>query len=69
MGCADGKTGADRLVQIFADLEFEIPKAIEEQFTELKASVNPVRLKNHPIALDEETIDMLYRRILNGAKK
>ena len=31
---------------------------------ELKRSVNPVRLKNHPIALDEDTIDMLYHEIL-----
>ena len=68
MGCADGKIGAERLVQIFEGLGFEIPKATEEQFIELKTSVNLVRLKNHPVALDEETIDMLYRRILKGAK-
>ena len=31
---------------------------------ELKAGVNPVRLKNHPVALDEAAIDRLYHEIL-----
>ena len=35
-------------------------------FELLKTSVNPVRLKNHPIALDENTIDTIYHMILNG---
>lgn len=30
----------------------------------LKMSVNPVRLKNHPMKLDESSIDYLYHRIL-----
>ena len=69
MGCEDGRAGATRLVEIFEKLELEVPAATEVQFDELKTSVNPVRLKNHPIALDVKTIDMIYRRILNGAKK
>lgn len=68
MGCVDAKAGAEKLVKIFEKLEFEVPAAKDEQFEELKSSVNPVRLKNHPIALDEVTIDMLYHIILNGAK-
>ena len=36
----------------------------EEQYAELKTSVNPVRLKNHPIQLTVDTIDMLYHEIL-----
>lgn len=68
MGCVDAKAGAGRLAEIFEKLELEVPTATEGQFMELKTSVNPVRLKNHPIALDVETIDMLYHRILNGAK-
>ena len=69
MGCIDGHSGAETLIDIFAKLELEIPSATELQFEELKKSVNPVRLKNHPIALEEETIDMLYHKILNGAEK
>jgi len=68
MGCAGAKAGAEKLVEIFNGLELEVPTATEAQFEELKTSVNPVRLKNHPIALDVETIDMLYHRILNGAE-
>lgn len=68
MGCKDAKSGAEKLIETFEKIEFEIPAATEDQFEELKTSVNPVRLKNHPIILDMETVDMLYRKILNGAK-
>lgn len=64
MGCEDAKTGALKLSEIFDKLELSIPEATEAQYKELKTSVNPVRLKNHPIGLDEETIDRLYREIL-----
>ncbi len=64
MGCADGASGAARLAEIFDKLELEVPTATAEQYEELKTSVNPVRLKNHPIALDEDTIDFLYHEIL-----
>ena len=66
MGCDDAEAGAKKLGEIFNRLSLEVPTATKSQFDELKTSVNPVRLKNHPIALDIETIDMLYRRILNG---
>lgn len=69
LGCADAKSGAEKLKQIFEKLELEVPTATKEQFAELKSSVNPVRLKNHPIALDECTIDSLYHNILNGELK
>lgn len=65
MGCDDAKTGAARLVEIVNQLELEVPTATAEQFEILKTSVNPVRLKNHPIALDVDTIDALYHKILN----
>lgn len=66
MGCVDAKAGAKRLKSIFDSLGFEVPTATAEQFDILKNSVNPVRLKNHPIALDVDTIDTLYHNILNG---
>ena len=56
--------GTEGLQSIFEKLELSIPKASEEQFEDLKTSVNPVRLKNHPIELDEETINYLYHQIL-----
>lgn len=64
LGCEDAQTGAAKLEEIFNMLGLSIPEATIEQFEELKKSVNPVRLKNHPIALDEDTIDYLYHIIL-----
>ena len=64
MGCKDSKAGAEKLKIIFEKLELEIPAATEAQFEEMKTSVNPVRLKNHPIELTVETIDTLYHDIL-----
>ncbi len=66
MGCEDAREGAEKLRGIFDSLGLEIPTATAEQFEILKNSVNPVRLKNHPIALDVDTIDALYHNILNG---
>ena len=64
LGCADAEQGAEKLNRIVESLEFEIPAATEEQFELLKDSVNPVRLKNHPVALDSAAIDCLYHRLL-----
>ena len=64
MGCPDAKTGAEKLESLFKKLDFSIPEATVEQYDVLKKSVNPVRLKNHPILLTEDTIDLLYHRIL-----
>ena len=64
MGCADAQAGAEKLAEIFNQLELDVPEATEEQYEELKTSVNPVRLKNHPIQLTEDTIDMLYHELL-----
>ncbi len=64
MGCVDARTGAKKLQEIFLSLGLEVPEASDEQFCELTVSVNPVRLKNHPIALDEATINELYHEIL-----
>ena len=66
LGGTDAKTGAEIFAAIFEELQLYVPTASENQFKELKVSVNTTRLKNHPIALDEETIDMLYHQILRG---
>lgn len=66
MGCEDAKAGAEKLQCIFNSLDLDVPTATDEQFEILKNSVNLVRLKNHPIALDVDTIDTLYHEILNG---
>ncbi len=69
LGCKTLKQCSEKLEKIFKMLELNVPIATEEQFIELKNSVNLERLKNHPIALDVDTIDMLYHKILNGETK
>lgn len=64
LGGTNAKEGAQRLENLFLKLNLEIPAASEPQFYELRTSVNPVRLNNHPTRLDERTIDMLYHDIL-----
>ena len=64
LGCSGASSGAERLIEIFDRLELEVPAASAAQYAELKTSVNPVRLKNHPFLLDVETIDKLYHEVL-----
>ncbi len=64
MGCKNAAEGAEKLRDLFSQLELSVPEATQAQFEELKTSVNPVRLKNHPVSLSEETIDELYHQIL-----
>lgn len=66
MGCGSVPEAIECLQGILAKLELKGPQVKDEsEFDILKTSVNPVRLKNHPVQLDEETIDMLYHEILN----
>lgn len=69
MGGEEAAEGAKRFAEIFARLGLEIPSANGSQLMELTKSVNPVRLKNHPICMNADVIEMLYRKILNGAKQ
>lgn len=64
MGADTVEQGAELLRGIFDRLALEVPTATEAQYEALKTSVNPVRLKNHPIALDLDAIDALYHEIL-----
>ena len=64
MGCPSPAAAAARLEELRDALGLEVPEASAEDIEVLSTSVNPVRLKNHPIALDGETIRQLYRKIL-----
>ncbi len=63
-GCETPAQAADKFSSIVESLELKVPEASEGDYEILKTSVNPVRLKNHPISLDTEIIDMLYHKIL-----
>ncbi|MCR5620591.1 MAG: phosphonoacetaldehyde reductase [Treponema sp.] len=65
MGSDSPLDAADRFKDILAGLSLK--KAVptgEQDFQFLRTSVNPVRLKNNPVRLTEESIDGLYRQIL-----
>ena len=63
-GYQDALEGSYCLEKIFSKLNLEIPQVSDKEIDVLKNSVNPVRLKNHPVKLDVDTIEMIYRRIL-----
>lgn len=59
--------GAKRYRRILEDLEvLPAPSVKEGDLENLVAAVNPERLSNHPIALREEDIRLLYKEILGG---
>lgn len=64
MGCLSAKAASIKFDRIFESLALDFPEASKEDYYVLKASVNAVRLKNHPVGLDMETIDGLYHQIL-----
>lgn len=64
MNCENEKKAAKKFNEIFDDFELSVPVASESEYEILKTSVNPDRLGNNPIKLDEESIDILYHSIL-----
>lgn len=64
MGCKDNRDAARRFERIVAGLKLGVPKADRRDLVQLKTTVNPERLKNHPVPLSEESIGELYSQIL-----
>ena len=65
MGCDSREQAAEKFNSLVKELEMSIPQATDGDYAILSKSVNPVRLKNFPVGLDEETITTLYHRILS----
>ncbi len=65
MGCETAMEAAQKFSDLFDRLGLPVPEARAEDFPVLCASVNPERMKNHPVALTVEDIDQLYHEILN----
>ena len=66
MGCDTPAEAITLFRQMMVDMELKNPVAVnrEEELEELSTSVNPVRLKNNPIALEVEVIKRLYITIV-----
>ena len=66
MGCRDFTEAGEAFQRILARLQLAEPRADEGDYDILVRSVNIDRLKNHPVKLDREAIESLYRSMLNG---
>ena len=58
-------SSAKKFCRILKETGLEIPAVkSEDDFSMLKKSVNPVRLKNNPVKLSEDDMDSMYRSVL-----
>lgn len=66
MLCDSAYKGLMMFRAIMFSLDMSAPKSnnLDADLEVLVHSVNPVRLKNNPVALDEKTIDVIYKKIL-----
>lgn len=66
MGTSSPKEAVAKFIDIKNQLGLDAPKLQNENELEvLSKSVNPVRLKNNPVTLDEETLKRLYIKIFS----
>ena len=67
MGCNSPKGAVSLFRKMMEEMELANPVAgnREEELKVLSTSVNPVRLKNNPVAIDEATAYSLYEKIVN----
>lgn len=63
MRVATPRDAVERFERMLEELELDVPKMQPMDYDILKKSVNPVRLKNHPVKLTEDVINRLYHRI------
>ncbi len=64
MGCSSAEEAVARFLSIYRDMRLPNPTIPEEDFPILASSVNPTRLKNHPVGLSAEELNALYRQII-----
>ena len=67
MGCKTPEEAVLVFNQMMSDMEMQKPVPVnpDKELGILVHSVNPVRLKNNPVELDEQTIMRIYREILS----
>lgn len=66
MGCRTVEDAIDFFRKFITELGLEVPVVKKQEEIEiLKSSVNPIRLKNHPVKLEEKDIEKLYLKILD----
>ena len=67
MGCNDPDAAITMFQKMLSEMDINGLVAInrDEEIDILSHSVNPIRLRNNPVELDEETIKSIYDRIIN----
>lgn len=69
MGCTTVEAAIEYFHRFIWELGFDVPVIKNrDEMNILKLSVNSVRLKNHPVKLEEKDIEELYHRILDKDK-
>ena len=69
MGCSEEKRGEEFFLELLQRLGIKSPENwSDEDIPALAVSVNPVRLKNNPVALDRTALENLYQNILAEEK-
>ena len=67
LGATGARAGVKRVRDIVDALQFPPPPAAtEDEILLMARSVNPVRLKNTPVAIDEGSAEALYRKTLQA---
>lgn len=64
--CSNAMDAVQKFEALIKTFELDIPNASAEEYIILRKSVNPMRLKNNPVELNEDTIDTLYHEVLHG---
>ena len=66
IGCPNAIAAIKKFRQMMAEMELQNPSSEnrDSDISVLSSSVNPVRLKNNPVELDEQTIGKLYETIV-----
>lgn len=66
MGCKDAVEAIALFRKMMKEMNLNNPVANsrDEEIVALSHSVNPIRLKNNPVELDEQTINVLYKQIV-----
>lgn len=67
MGCKTPSDAVRLFCQMMSEMEMKkpVPSCLTEELDILVHSVNPIRLKNNPVELDEQTIMGIYKEVLN----
>ena len=70
MGCSCVEKAIEKFRNMVDELELPVPENVtDKDYEVLRNSVNPVRLKNNPVALSVEDIDVIYHDVLGDGHK